>query len=56
MILALTDETYSVLCSVQYEPGLDEDRAAFYIALLNHLYWISAAWSARARGGCCPST
>jgi len=40
MVLALTDETYSVLCSVQYEPGLDEDRAAFYIALFNHLYWI----------------
>ena len=39
-ILALTDETYSVLCSVQYDSGLDEDRAIFYIALLNHLYWI----------------
>lgn len=39
-ILALTDETYSILCSVQYDSGLDEDRAIFYIALLNHLYWI----------------
>ncbi len=40
MILALTDETYSVLCSAQYEPGLDENRAAFLIALLDHLYWV----------------
>ena len=40
VILALTDETYSILCSVQYDPGLNEDRAIFYIALLNHLYWI----------------
>jgi len=40
MVLTLTDETYSVLCTVQYEPGLDENRATFYIALLNHFYWI----------------
>ena len=40
MILTLTDETYSVLCSVQYAPGLDEEKADFFIALLNHFYWI----------------
>ena len=40
MILTLTDETYSVLCSVQYEEGLDENKAAFFIAMLDHLYWI----------------
>ena len=40
MIIALTDETYSILCSVQYDEGLDEDRAAFYIALINHCYWL----------------
>ena len=40
MILSLTDETYSVLCSVQYEDGIDEDKAAFLISMLNHLYWI----------------
>ena len=40
MVLTLTDETYSILCSVQYDPGLDENRANFYIALLNHFYWI----------------
>lgn len=40
MIFALTDETYSVLCSVRYEEGIDEDKAAFLIALTNHIYWI----------------
>lgn len=40
MIMTLTDETYSVLCSVQYEEGLDEDKAAFLIAMLDHLYWV----------------
>lgn len=40
MILTLTDETYSILCSVRYEEGIDEDRAAFLIAMLNHLYWV----------------
>ncbi len=40
MILTLTDETYSILCSVKYDPGLDEDKSAFFIAALNHLYWI----------------
>ncbi len=40
MVMALTDETYSILCSVEYDPGLDEDQAAFFIALLNQLYWV----------------
>ena len=40
MVFALTDETYSILCSLQCDPDLDEDRAIFYIALLNQLYWV----------------
>ncbi len=40
MVFALTDETYSILCSVKYDTGLDEDKSAFFIAMLNHLYWI----------------
>ncbi len=40
MIFSLTDETYSILCSSDFGEGLDEDRCAFDIALLNHLYWI----------------
>lgn len=40
MIFSLTDETYSVLCSVKPEEGVDEGKAMFLIALLNHAYWI----------------
>lgn len=39
MVLTLTDETYSILCSVRYEEGLDEQRADFLIALINQCYW-----------------
>lgn len=41
MVLTLTDETYSVLCSVKYEDELDEEKATFFIALLDHCYWIA---------------
>lgn len=40
MILTLTDETYSLLCSVKYPEDMDEQKANFYIALLCHLLWI----------------
>ena len=41
MILTLTDETYSLLCSVHYDPELDKDKAAFLISFLDHMYWIT---------------
>lgn len=50
MVLTLTDETYSVLCSVQYEEGLDEDRAAFLIAMLDHLYWVFGCFAGACAG------
>jgi len=50
MVLSLTDETYSILCSVQYEPDLDENKAAFLIALLNHLYWIFGCFAGACAG------
>ncbi len=40
MIHALTDETFSLLGSIRYDPGLDEDRAAFLISMLDQSYWI----------------
>lgn len=40
MIFSLTDETYSILCSVKFKEKIDENKAMFLIALLNHLYWI----------------
>ena len=42
MIFSLTDETYSVLCSCQQEKleGDPDHQAWFWIALLDHSYWI----------------
>ena len=50
MILTLTDETYSVLCSVQYEANLDEDKAAFLIAVLDHIYWVFGSFIGACAG------
>ena len=50
MILTLTDETYSVLCSVKYDEGLDQARASFLIALLNHSYWIFGSFVGACAG------
>lgn len=40
MIFSLTDETYSVLCSLKPPAGVDEKRAMPLIALFDHCYWI----------------
>lgn len=40
MIFSLTDETYSLLCAVRVPEGVDKDWFAFFIALLDHSYWI----------------
>jgi len=41
MIFSLTDETYSLLCSVKIPEGISEHKAFFLISLMNHLYWIA---------------
>ena len=43
MIFSLTDETYSVLCSVKVPSEMDEKRVLFLIALLDHIYWITGS-------------
>ncbi|MDO4292361.1 MAG: AzlC family ABC transporter permease [Eubacteriales bacterium] len=40
MIFSLTDETYSLLCSVQPPEGVDKSWFLFFISLLDQLYWI----------------
>lgn len=41
MIFSLTDETYSLLCSITPPEHIDKNWFYFFIALLNHLYWIT---------------
>ena len=40
MVLSLTDEVYSVLCSIRYPEGLDEQRIDFFISLICHVTWV----------------
>ena len=41
-IFALTDETFSLVCSKDTE-DLDPDRYYFCLSLLNHIYWIAGS-------------
>jgi len=40
MVFSLTDETYSVLCSLKVPDDMNEGTVMFLIALLNQSYWI----------------
>lgn len=40
MVFALTDETYSILCSVSYPEGINQKNADFLIAITNQSYWV----------------
>lgn len=37
---ALTDETYSLICTSKVPEGLNEHNYYFFISLFNHIYWI----------------
>lgn len=40
MIFALTDETYSLLCTTNIPEDVDEEKFLLSIAVMNQLYWI----------------
>lgn len=40
MIFALTDETYSLLCTTKVPKDVDESKFLFAISVLDHFYWI----------------
>lgn len=40
MIFSLTDETYSLLCSLDAPPGVDQSWFFFFISFLNQIYWV----------------
>ncbi|MDR2588390.1 MAG: AzlC family ABC transporter permease [Spirochaetales bacterium] len=43
MIFSLTDETFSLLCSVKPPVGAEKNSFYFCIAALNHFYWITGS-------------
>lgn len=40
LIFSLTDETYSLLCSVKIPENLNSNKTMLLISLFDHLYWI----------------
>jgi 4-azaleucine resistance transporter AzlC len=40
LVFALTDETYSLLCSRKAPAGVDEKKFLLCISLLNQFYWV----------------
>jgi 4-azaleucine resistance transporter AzlC len=43
LVFALTDETYALLTTTEVPPGGSKSNFYFYIATLNHLYWITGS-------------
>ncbi len=51
LVFSLTDETFSLLCSVKPPIDIPEKWFYFYISLLNHTYWISGSILGGILGG-----
>ena len=56
LIFALTDETYSLVCSGEVPQGVDRKGYFFLVSLFDHLYWIAGSVVGRCWGPCCPLT
>ena len=54
MIFSLTDETYSLLCSLKVPEGIDEKKATFLIALFDQFYWVAGSVLGAALGQVLP--
>ncbi len=54
MVFSLTDETYSLLCSVKIPQGLDEKRVMFLISLFDQCYWVAGSVLGAALGELLP--
>lgn len=40
LMFALTDETYALLTTVRHQEGIKRSKVYFWIALLDHVYWV----------------
>jgi 4-azaleucine resistance transporter AzlC len=44
LIFGMCDETFSLVCSVTPPKDIDHHLFAFYITLLNHVYWVTGSF------------
>lgn len=54
MIFSLTDETYSLLCSLKVPEGVDPSAMRFWVAILDQAYWIGGSVLGAIIGGVLP--
>lgn len=54
MVFSLTDETYSVLCSIPDEKTEAEPRIMFWISALDQAYWAAGSLIGALAGGLLP--
>ncbi|MGO5029895.1 AzlC family ABC transporter permease [Candidatus Agathobaculum pullicola] len=54
MIFSLTDETYSLLCSLKTPKEVDPNAMRLWIAILDHSYWIFGSVIGAVIGGMLP--
>lgn len=54
MIFSLTDETYSLLCSLKTPENVDPNAMCLWIAMLDHSYWIFGSVIGAIIGGVLP--
>lgn len=54
MIFSLTDETYSLLCSLKAPKNIDPNAMRLWIAILDHSYWIFGSILGAVIGGYLP--
>lgn len=54
LIFALTDETYSLVCSGEVPDGVDRKRYFFLVSFFDHLYWIAGSVAGALMGAVLP--
>ena len=54
LIFALTDETYSLVCSGEVPDGVDRRRYYFFVSLFDQLYWIAGSVAGALAGRAMP--
>lgn len=54
LIFALTDETYSLVCSGETPDGVDRTRYFVFVSLFDQLYWVAGSVAGALLGGVLP--
>ena len=54
LIFALTDETYSVVCSGDVPEGVDQNRYYLFASLFDQIYWVAGSVTGTLLGSIIP--